>query len=84
VLWTAALVFASLRVLMKLKGTWAFPVAFSIAFFGFLLLFPFTYEGLVAYQNYVLNAFLWFLVGVLFRLPSLVKQGPQEASSDLR
>jgi len=27
--------------------------------------------ALSAYQNYVLNAFFWILVGVLFRLPTL-------------
>jgi len=57
-----------------------FPVAFAILWFSFLLLFPFTYGGIQPYQNYIFNAYFWLLVGVLFRLPSLVP-GPQVASS---
>jgi hypothetical protein len=31
-----------------------------------------TWGGLVAYQNFVFNAFFWLLLGVFFRLPGLV------------
>ncbi len=69
--WTAALLLAEWRVVRKLKGTPYFPIAFSIFWFSFLLLLPFTYMGMAPYQNFILNAYLWLLVGVLFRLPAL-------------
>ncbi len=80
ILWTTALVFCGWRVVKQLKRTSLFPVAFAILWFSFLLLFPFTYGGIQPYQNYILNAYFWLLVGVLFRLPSLVS-GAQVASS---
>src|SRR5712692_623201 len=69
--WTAALLLAEWRVVRKLKGTPYFPIAFSIFWFSFLLLVPFTYMGMAPYQNFILNAYLWLLVGVLFRFPAL-------------
>jgi len=69
--WTVALVVSGLRLAVKLRGSAVFPVGFSIVWYAFLLLFPFTYGTLVFYQNFVLNAYLWVLVGILFRLPFL-------------
>ena len=73
-IWTTSLVWAALRITLRLRGTWAFPIALSILWFAFLLLFPLTWGALNAYQNFILNAYFWLLVGVLFRLPELVKQ----------
>jgi hypothetical protein len=42
-----------------------------IFWYAGLLLLPMTYAGIQAYQDYVLNAFLWLLLGILFRLPTL-------------
>jgi len=72
--WTVALVVAATKVVLRLRGTWAFPIALAILWFSFLLLFPFTYGGMQPYQNFVFNAYFWLLVGVLFRLPALVNQ----------
>lgn len=72
VLWAGMLVFAASRVALKLKGTWAFPLAIAIVWYAFLLLFPMTWESMVSYQNFVTNAYFWLLVGILFRLPELV------------
>jgi hypothetical protein len=66
-----AVVFACWRIVRRLKGSPWFPIGFVIFWFAFLLLFPFTFNGLQPYQNFVLNAFLWLLVGILFRLPDL-------------
>ncbi len=30
-----------------------------------------TFNGMQAYQDFVLNAYLWLLLGILFRLPTL-------------
>jgi hypothetical protein len=75
-IWTVSLMWAALRTTLRLRGTWAFPVAFSILWFAFVLLFPFTWGSLGNYQNFVLNAYFWLMVGILFRLPDLVKQDP--------
>jgi hypothetical protein len=74
----ASIVVAGVKAAMKLKGTWAFPIAISIAWFAFLLLFPYTWGTLVVYQNFVVNAFFWLFMGILFKLPELVKK-TQEA-----
>ena len=63
---------------LKVKGTWAFPLAFSILWYAFVLLFPLTWGGINPYQNFVNNAYLWLLIGVLFRLPGLVAQQQAE------
>jgi hypothetical protein len=59
------------RIARKLKGSPWFPLGFMMFWFAFLLLVPFTFNGMVSYQNFVLNAYLWLLVGVLFRVPEI-------------
>jgi hypothetical protein len=73
-LWTASLLYYSWRVVMRLRGTRLFPIGFAILWYAFVLLYPLTYGGIPAYQNYVTNAYLWLLVGILFRLPDLLGQ----------
>jgi hypothetical protein len=77
--WTLAFLFSACKVALRVKGTLFFPVALSIVWFGFLLLFPFTFGGIQPYQNFVLNAYFWLLTGILFRLPSLSRQNPVPA-----
>jgi hypothetical protein len=74
VLWLVmafSIVFCAWRVVRKLKGSPWFPLAFMIAWYAFLLLLPMTFAGMQAYQDFILNAYLWLLLGLLFRLPSL-------------
>jgi hypothetical protein len=79
ILWTGSLLYFSWKVVRQLRETAYFPVALSIFWYAFLLLVPFSYNGIAPYQNYVLNAYLWLLVGVLFRLPELARN-PQRLS----
>ena len=72
ILWTAVLLYHAWKVVKKLRGTRFFPIAFAIFLYAFLLLYLFTYVGLVAYQNYLSNAYLWLLLGILFRLPDFL------------
>jgi hypothetical protein len=72
ILWTATLVYHSWKPVTRLRGTHLFPMGFAIWWYTFLLLFPLTFGGLVAYQNYLNNAYMWLLIGVLFRLPELL------------
>jgi hypothetical protein len=44
-----------------------------------MLLVPLTFGGTSAYQNYIDNAFLWLLVGVLFRLPEIAATPEERA-----
>jgi hypothetical protein len=56
-------------------------VGIVIFWFVFILLIPFSYNGITAFQNYIYNAYLWLLLGILFRLPSLVGQPDIAANS---
>jgi hypothetical protein len=42
-----------------------------IFWYAGLLLLPITFAGIQAYEDFVLNAFLWLSLGILFRLPSI-------------
>jgi hypothetical protein len=63
--------FSAWKVVISLKGTPWFPLAFAIWLYSALLFFPMMFVGSSAYQDYVLNAYLWLLLGILFRLSSL-------------
>ncbi len=76
ILWTAAVVYYSWKVVRPMRGTRLFPVAFAIFWYVFLMLYPYTYGGLSSYQNYLCNAYLWLLVGMLFRLPDILANTP--------
>jgi hypothetical protein len=79
ILWTSGLVLSAWRVVRKLKGSPWFPLAFMIFWYAFLLLFPITYAGIAPYQDFVLNAYLWLLIGILFRLPEIAHAAQQRA-----
>jgi hypothetical protein len=66
-----AIVLSAWKVVKKLRGSPWFPIAFVIFWYAFLLLLPITFTSMVAYEDFVLNAYLWLLLGILFRLPSL-------------
>jgi hypothetical protein len=76
ILWSAALLYYSWKIVRRLRETRFFPIAFAIFWYSFLLLFPFTFGSLSTYQNYVCNAYLWLMVGILFRLPDVLAQSP--------
>jgi hypothetical protein len=79
ILWTGTLVYHSWKIVTQLRGTRLFPMGFAIWWYTFLLLYPLTYGGLPAYQNYINNAYMWLLVGILFRLPELPTATPEPA-----
>jgi hypothetical protein len=76
ILWTAALLYYGWGVVRRLRQTRFFPIAFAILWFAFLLLYPMTFGGLSAYQNFIDNAYLWLLVGILFRLSEIQTSTP--------
>lgn len=67
----AAVCIAAWKVVKRLKGSPWFPLGFVIFWYAFLLMFPMGYQSMVAYEDFVMNSFLWVLLGVLFRLPSV-------------
>ncbi len=69
--WSGAVLFSSWKVVRHLRGTPLEPLAASIFWFTFILLLPLTYGGIAAFQNFVMNAYLWLLLGILHRLPDL-------------
>jgi hypothetical protein len=71
---TSAIIISALKVVRKLKGTVWFPIAFVIFWYASLLLFPYTYEGLSPYEDFILNSLLWLSLGILFRLPRLAAE----------
>jgi hypothetical protein len=68
---TTAILVAAFRVVRKLKGSPFFPLAFVTFWYCFMIFFPAMFGGIQAYQDFVINAYLWLLLGILFRLPSL-------------
>jgi hypothetical protein len=68
---TGAVLFSAWKVVRKLRGSPWFPIGFMIFWYAFLLFLPFTFQGMQAYQDFVLNAYVWLLLGILFRLPKL-------------
>lgn len=66
-----AILFSAWKVVKGLKGSPWFPIAFVIFWYGFLLLLPITFTSMVIYQDFIINAYFWLLLGILFRLPHL-------------
>jgi len=74
ILWlvmSGAIVLSAWKVVKKLKGSPWFPLAFVICWYALVLLFGLTFAGMQAYQDFLMNAYLWLLLGILFRLPTL-------------
>lgn len=71
-----ALGISAWRRVKELAATPYYPVGLGIFWFVLWVMLPFTWGSLTVYQNYVVNAYMWTLVGVLFRLPTLVAANP--------
>ena len=59
------------KIVKRLRGSPWFPIAFVIFWFVFILFFPMGYNTISFYKDFLVNAYFWVLVGVLYRLPSL-------------
>jgi hypothetical protein len=81
--WVCTLLLAAWRIVRRLRQTTYFPVAFGIFWYAFILLVVMTYIAMGAYENFILNAYLWILIGILFRLPYLA-QLPQPVPAPKR
>jgi len=86
ILWlvmSVAIVIAAWKVVKGLKGSPWFPLGFVIFWYAFVLLFPATFGGIQAYEDFLLNAYLWLLLGLLFRLPTLAPSAQFAAGAPL-
>src|SRR5467141_3333911 len=72
-IWVPALLWSGWRIVKQLRQTVYFPIGFAIWWYAFLLLVLFMHFGLAPYQNFVNNAYMWLLIGMLFRLPMLAQ-----------
>lgn len=87
ILWAAvsgAIAFSAWRIVRGLKGSPWFPLAFMIFLYAIVLLLPMTFISIDAYQDFILNAYLWLLLGILFRLPKLASTPELSASLAVR
>ena len=74
VLWivmSLAITISAWKVVKKLKGSPWFPLGFVIFWYALFLLFPQTFGGMQPYEDFLLNAYFWLLLGMLFRLPTI-------------
>jgi len=67
----SAISFSAWKVVKPLKGSPWLPIGFVIFWYAFLVMFPMGYTSLSVYQDFIMNAYLWLLLGILFRLPSI-------------
>jgi hypothetical protein len=67
----ASICFSAWKIVKQLRGSPWFPIAFVIFWFIFMLFFPIGYNSLSFYQDFLVNAYFWILVGILFRLPQV-------------
>src|SRR5467141_2809037 len=78
-----AILLSAWGVVKKLRGSPWFPLAFVIFWYAGLLLIPMTFTGMQPYQDFVLNAYFWLLLGILFRLPTLAVSAQFAAAAQL-
>jgi hypothetical protein len=82
-LWVAlsvSIALAAWKVASHLRGSPWFPLGFAIFWYAFLLVLPISYVGFANYQDFVMNAYLWLLLGILFKLPLLAEKAKTEAA----
>ena len=78
---SVAVVLSGWKVVRGLKGSPFFPLGFMVCLYSFLLLIPMTFTGIQPYQDFIMNAYLWLLLGILFRLPKLAVDAQVAASA---
>jgi hypothetical protein len=71
-----AITLSAWRAIKNLKGTVWFPIGFAIFLYAFLLVFPMSYYSFIAYQDFVMNAYFWLTLGILFRVSEFPRDLP--------
>jgi len=73
ILLVSAICLSTWKAAKSLRGSPWFPIAFAIFWYSFLLAGPISYSGFITYQDFVMNAYFWLLLGVLFRLQAVAR-----------
>jgi hypothetical protein len=81
ILFAFAITRSAWRAAKNLKGTVWFPIGFAIFWYIFLLIFPISFYGFVAYQDFVMNAYFWLVLGILFRISEFPRNLPTAQST---
>jgi hypothetical protein len=87
VLWVVlgiAMAFTTWSVVKSLRGTPWFPLSFAIFLYATLLMLPMSYVAFISYQDYINNAYLWLLLGILYRLRTLPKSIEDEKATEMQ
>ncbi len=71
--WVSVLLWQGWKIVRNLRETVYFPLGFAIWWYAVVALVLLMYFAMQFYQNFVNNAYLWLLTGVLYRLPMLAK-----------
>ena len=69
--WVSFLLYSGWRIIKQLRQTVYFPIAFAIWWYAVVMLVLLMYLGQSSIDDFVHNANLWLLIGVLYRLPKL-------------
>lgn len=77
--WSLLLLKVMAQAVWKLRGTRFFWLSLTLAVCIFVVLFPSFFLGMQIYQNYLTQAFLWFLIGMLFQLRGMPAAEPAPA-----
>jgi len=77
--WSLLLLKVMAQTVWKLRDTRFFWLASAITMCIFFILFPSFFMGWQIYQNYLTQSFIWFLIGMLFRLPHFLSDQPADA-----
>ena len=67
----ASIVMSAWKIVKNLRGSPWFPMAFVIFWLAFMIFFPIGYNSMAFYQDFLVNAYLWLLLGMLYKLPKL-------------
>jgi O-antigen ligase len=71
--WTIRLLQKLWVATTKVAGSPYHMYGFSALLYTFFILFAWFFLGLQPYQNYITQAYLWFLAGLAFKLPQLAR-----------
>ena len=67
----ASISMSAWKIVKRLRGSPWFPMAFVIFWLAFMVFFPIGYNSLAFYQDFLVNAYLWLLLGMLYKFPKL-------------
>jgi hypothetical protein len=78
---SVSIVVTAAKLAFKLKNTPWFPLAFCIFWYCCLFLIGYVWGGFQTFEDFILNSLLWFSLGILFRLPTLIMnaEGPVQS-----